>query len=99
MKFLVTIALFASIACVYAAILPAVINDDDKIVKLEDVDTDAGISADPESSPIRHRRVTCDVLSFGTKWGSPSKIACPVRCLAQGKKFGSCKNGVCVCRQ
>ncbi|KOX75237.1 Defensin-2, partial [Melipona quadrifasciata] len=50
-------------------------------------------------APLRHRRVTCDVLSFQSKWLSVNHSACAVRCLAQRRKGGSCRNGVCVCRK
>ncbi|OXU26905.1 hypothetical protein TSAR_014290 [Trichomalopsis sarcophagae] len=50
------------------------------------------------SPSYRARRFSCDVLSFQSKWVSPNHSACAVRCLAQRRKGGKCKNGVCVCR-
>lgn len=46
----------------------------------------------------RHARVTCDLLSVSTKWGSLNHAACAARCIAQRKKGGTCKEGVCHCR-
>nr|AFJ22694.1 defensin 2-2a3 precursor [Nasonia vitripennis] len=46
----------------------------------------------------RDRRFSCDVLSLQSKWVSPNHSACAVRCLAQRRKGGKCKNGDCVCR-
>ncbi|OXU26901.1 hypothetical protein TSAR_014286 [Trichomalopsis sarcophagae] len=51
-----------------------------------------------EQPSFRARRFTCDVLSFKSMWVSPNHSACAVRCLAQRRKGGKCKNGVCVCR-
>ncbi|XP_044736089.1 defensin-like [Chrysoperla carnea] len=49
----------------------------------------------------RQRRVTCDLLSVSTKWGSLNHAACAAHCLSMGggRRGGSCKNGVCVCRK
>ncbi|XP_034940654.1 defensin-like [Chelonus insularis] len=45
---------------------------------------------------LRHRRVTCDLLSFK---GVVNDSACAANCLSMGKSGGSCRNGVCVCRK
>ncbi|XP_044736085.1 defensin-like isoform X2 [Chrysoperla carnea] len=48
----------------------------------------------------RQRRVTCDLMSVDTKWGSVNHAACAAHCLSMGggRRGGSCSNGVCVCR-
>lgn len=59
--------------------------------------------AETNEGPIleRHRRVTCDLLSVDTKWGSLKDSACAAHCLSMGggRRGGSCQNGVCVCRK
>lgn len=59
--------------------------------------------AETNEGPIleRHRRVTCDLLSVDTKWGSLKDSACAAHCLSMGggRRGGTCKNGVCVCRK
>ncbi|XP_051169202.1 defensin-like [Leptopilina boulardi] len=49
-----------------------------------------------EERADRHRRVTCDLLSFG---GYVGDSACAANCLSMGKAGGRCINGVCTCRQ
>lgn len=59
--------------------------------------------AETNEGPLleRHRRVTCDLLSVDTKWGSLKDSACAAHCLSMGggRRGGSCQNGVCVCRK
>ncbi|KAL0123819.1 hypothetical protein PUN28_005979 [Cardiocondyla obscurior] len=50
-------------------------------------------------TPIRNRRVTCDLLSWQSKWLSINHSACAARCLAQRRRGGRCRNGICVCRK
>nr|CAM36306.1 hypothetical protein [Thermobia domestica] len=52
----------------------------------------------PEGRALRHRRVTCDLLSFSSKIFSFNHSACAAHCLAKRKKGGRCVNGVCRCR-
>ncbi|CAD6229942.1 GSCOCT00006653001.2-RA-CDS [Cotesia congregata] len=47
---------------------------------------------------VRERRLTCDLFSFQSQWVSPNHSACAAKCIAQGKRGGSCSNGVCNCR-
>lgn len=49
----------------------------------------------------RVRRVTCDLLSFSTKFGSLNHAACAANCLRLNKGFrgGRCRDGVCHCRR
>ncbi|KAI7815322.1 defensin 2, partial [Rhyzopertha dominica] len=47
---------------------------------------------------IRQKRVTCDLLSFQAGGFSFGNSACAAHCLQLGRKGGSCKDGVCVCR-
>ncbi|XP_031849962.1 defensin 2 [Nomia melanderi] len=54
--------------------------------------------ADLDDSLSRPRRVTCDVLSWQSKWFSFNHSACALRCLTQKRRGGRCQNGVCVCR-
>nr|DAA35072.1 TPA_exp: defensin-1a [Harpegnathos saltator] len=51
-----------------------------------------------EEVPIRQRRVTCDLLSWTSKWFSFNNSACAAKCLVQRRRGGSCSGGVCVCR-
>ncbi|XP_012261583.1 defensin-like [Athalia rosae] len=43
----------------------------------------------------RHRRVTCDLLSWG---GVVGDSACAANCLSMGKAGGSCNGAICQCR-
>ncbi|KAK4884367.1 hypothetical protein RN001_000638 [Aquatica leii] len=49
----------------------------------------------------RHKRLTCDLLSFKTPQLSINHSACAAHCLAlmKGYKGGNCQNGVCHCRK
>nr|AGI44428.1 T-defensin-1 [Cotesia vestalis] len=47
---------------------------------------------------VRERRLTCDLFSFQSQWVSPNHSACAAKCIAKGKRGGSCSNGVCHCR-
>nr|ANH09346.1 defensin [Calomera littoralis] len=49
----------------------------------------------------RHRRVTCDLLSFSAKGVSVNHAACAAHCLAmlKGYRGGRCIDGVCHCRR
>ncbi|KAK4884368.1 hypothetical protein RN001_000639 [Aquatica leii] len=49
----------------------------------------------------RHKRVTCDLLSFKTPQLSINHSACAAHCLAlmRGYKGGYCQNAVCHCRK
>nr|XP_003702707.2 PREDICTED: defensin-1-like [Megachile rotundata] len=49
-----------------------------------------------EERADRHRRVTCDLLSFG---GVVGDSACAANCLSMGKAGGHCEGGVCLCRK
>ena len=51
-----------------------------------------------EGSLIRQKRVTCDLLSLQIKGIAINDSACAAHCLAMRRKGGSCKQGVCVCR-
>ncbi|XP_076636481.1 defensin 2 [Colletes latitarsis] len=97
MKLLVLFCVFLAIACVSAA--PSYISNLEEMeysTDMAEMENMAG-TGDFEK-PIRHRRVTCDVLSFQTLWFGVNDSACAVRCLSQGRKGGRCENGVCVCR-
>ncbi|XP_046738214.1 defensin-2 [Diprion similis] len=104
MKVVAFLAFFVVVAYASADVLPQVVYDgqmeekDGRMTNLEDVDTDAGLPESSDLTPIRHRRVTCDLLSFTTPWGGVNHAACAARCLAQRHKGGACQNGVCVCR-
>ncbi|XP_017770643.1 PREDICTED: defensin [Nicrophorus vespilloides] len=49
----------------------------------------------------RQRRVTCDLLSVSTPYGSVNHSVCAAHCLAMLKGFrgGRCIDGVCNCRK
>jgi len=50
---------------------------------------------------VRVKRVTCDLLSFQSKWVTPNHSACAAHCLAlfKGFKGGRCRDAVCHCRK
>ncbi|CAD1480596.1 unnamed protein product, partial [Heterotrigona itama] len=48
-----------------------------------------------EERADRHKRLTCDLLSFKKKL---ARTACAANCLRMGKAGGRCKKGICVCR-
>ncbi|XP_076178877.1 defensin [Ptiloglossa arizonensis] len=48
-----------------------------------------------EESPVRQRRVTCDLLSIK---GFAEHSACAANCLSMGKAGGRCEDGICLCR-
>lgn len=50
----------------------------------------------PEGRGDRHRRVTCDLLSYK---GVVGDSACAANCLSLGKAGGRCHDGVCTCRK
>nr|AXF35737.1 defensin 1 [Holotrichia oblita] len=56
------------------------------------------ISEEFEGSLLRQKRVTCDLLSLEAKGIAINDSACAAHCLVLGRKGGSCKDGVCVCR-
>ncbi|XP_017888466.1 defensin-2-like [Ceratina calcarata] len=105
MKFLVLFAIFATVAYVSGASAPQAIYDGPtyEMRQIRDADENeemgTAIADESTESPLRHRRVTCDVLSWSSKWLSINHSACAVRCLAQRRKGGRCMNGVCVCRK
>ncbi|XP_006622575.1 defensin-1 [Apis laboriosa] len=83
MKIYFIVALFfVAIAAIMAAPV------EDEFEPLEHFET--------EERTDRHRRVTCDLLSFK---GQINDSACAANCLSLGKAGGHCKNGVCICRK
>ncbi|XP_076162610.1 defensin 2 [Ptiloglossa arizonensis] len=104
MKLLVAFCIFVTIACASAASVPQAIyvGPTYELRPIEDpVGDDMAtemVAGEDSEGPIRHRRVTCDVLSVATLWVTVNDSACAVRCLTQGRKGGRCENGVCVCR-
>ncbi|XP_029167825.1 defensin-2-like [Nylanderia fulva] len=96
MKLLAILAIFAVVASVLANTLPAVY--DGPTYELTAID-DPGYD-EPTSnnlSPIRHRRITCDLLSWQSKWPTVDH-RCAVKCLSQRRQGGRCQDGICVCR-
>ncbi|NP_001280500.1 defensin-2-like precursor [Nasonia vitripennis] len=106
MKVLVALAVCALVASAYGASLGVfdgpVYFDDETLTSVEaQFQLDHRDLSDltlVEQPSFRARRFTCDVLSFKSMWVSPNHSACAVRCLAQRRKGGKCKNGDCVCR-
>ncbi|XP_015600536.1 defensin-2 [Cephus cinctus] len=92
---IVAIFAFASVKCMPE---PAYDGPTYELTRIEDVDTSGGIADHTEEAPIRHRRVTCDLFSFQSKWLTPNHTACAAKCIAQRRRGGRCSNGVCVCR-
>ncbi|XP_076663573.1 defensin 2 [Andrena cerasifolii] len=107
MKLLIALCILATIANASAASAPQVIFDGPtyELKPIEDADDSNAMNAEmgaegdaTELPPLRHRRVTCDVLSWQSQWLSINHSACAIRCLAQRRKGGSCRDGVCICR-
>ncbi|OXU26902.1 hypothetical protein TSAR_014287 [Trichomalopsis sarcophagae] len=101
MKFLTVFAVCALVASAYGASLDVYdgpVNFDGETRLGQDVlELSYEGKLDLEQPSIRARRFTCDVLSFKSAWISPNDSACAVRCLAQNRKGGTCKNGNCEC--
>ncbi|XP_053989250.1 defensin-2-like [Hylaeus volcanicus] len=97
MKLLVVLCMFLIVACATAAGAPEVIYDG-PTYELTPIESSVARNEVTELPPIRHRRVTCDVLSFATLWITVNDAACATRCLTQGRKGGRCQDGVCICR-
>ncbi|XP_020279144.1 defensin-2-like [Pseudomyrmex gracilis] len=53
---------------------------------------------DATNSPVRQARVTCDLLSWQSQWLSINHSACAAKCLAQRRRGGRCRDGICICR-
>ncbi|OAD53675.1 Defensin-2 [Eufriesea mexicana] len=106
MKLFVLVGILATITYVSSASIPEGVYDD-TIYELQPIEETndklnvemAARDDSGEVAPIRHRRVTCDVLSWQSQWLSVNHSACALRCLAQRRKGGHCENGVCVCRK
>ncbi|XP_053989249.1 defensin-2-like [Hylaeus volcanicus] len=109
MKLFVVSCMFVTIACTSVSSAPPLVYNgtihefklkegsvDDRYDRYEVYETE-DVEAET-APPIRHRRVTCDVLSFATLWITVNDAACATRCLTQGRKGGRCQDGVCVCR-
>ncbi|KAG6796338.1 defensin-2 precursor [Apis mellifera caucasica] len=104
MKFFVLFAILIAIVHASCASVPKVVYDGPiyelRQIEEENIEPDTELMDSNEPLlPLRHRRVTCDVLSWQSKWLSINHSACAIRCLAQRRKGGSCRNGVCICRK
>ncbi|KAK9307656.1 hypothetical protein QLX08_002069 [Tetragonisca angustula] len=105
MKVLVFFCVLATVTYVSGAIIPDVIYDDPiyELREIEGTNDEATATVGDDSTdlaPLRHRRVTCDVSSFQSKWLRVNfHSVCTVNCLAQRRKGGFCRNGVCICRK
>ncbi|XP_014476235.1 PREDICTED: defensin-2-like [Dinoponera quadriceps] len=94
MKLLAFFALFGVLAYASAIALPDVY--DGPTYELQPID---GSDTSSDIGSTRMRRLTCDVFSFQSQWVSPNHSACAIKCVFQGRKGGTCQNGVCVCRR
>ncbi|XP_054016322.1 defensin-2-like [Hylaeus anthracinus] len=97
MKLFVVLCVFVAIACASVSSAPQAVYDG-PIYELTPIESSIAANEGTELPPIRHRRVTCDVLSFATLWVTVNDAACATRCLTQGRKGGRCQDGVCICR-
>ncbi|KYN03246.1 PREDICTED: defensin-2 [Cyphomyrmex costatus] len=96
MKLFAILAVFVVLACTSVNTLPVVYDGPTyELTAIEDP-VDDEISSD--LPPIRNRRVTCDLLSWQSKWLSFNHTPCAAKCLMQRRKGGSCRDGICVCR-
>ncbi|KAF3423680.1 hypothetical protein E2986_12838 [Frieseomelitta varia] len=105
MRVLVLFCVLATVTYVSGAIIPDVIYDGPiyELREIEGTNDEATETVGDDSidlASLRHRRVTCDVSSFQSKWLNVNfHSACTVSCLAQRRKGGSCRNGVCICHK
>ncbi|KAG5320355.1 DEF2 protein, partial [Acromyrmex heyeri] len=96
MKLFAILAIFVVLACTSVSTLPAVY--DGPTYELSTIEDPMYDEVPSDLPPIRNRRVTCDLLSWKSKWLSINHSACAARCLSQRRKGGRCRNGICVCR-
>ncbi|XP_034944292.1 defensin-2 [Chelonus insularis] len=89
-------------SCVVVYISAAALSDD---LYQGDLIDDDGINpdnvvedSDSDVARPRPRRFSCDLFSFQSQWATPNHSVCAMRCIATGKKGGTCQNGVCHCR-
>ncbi|RLU19863.1 hypothetical protein DMN91_008422 [Ooceraea biroi] len=88
--------IFIVLACVSANALPALY--DGPTYELTTIDDPTYDETASDLTPIRQRRVTCDLLSWQSKWLSINHSACAAKCLAQRRRGGRCRDGICICR-
>ncbi|XP_077266066.1 defensin 2 [Temnothorax americanus] len=96
MKLLAFLTVLAVLAYASANTLPAVY--DGPTYELTAIEDPANDEMQSNLPPIRNRRVTCDLLSWQSKWLSINHSACAGKCLVQGRRGGRCRDGICVCR-
>ncbi|GAB1862119.1 Defensin prepropeptide [Camponotus japonicus] len=96
MKLLVIFSIFAVLAYVSANTLPAVY--DGPTYELTSIDDPQYDEMASNLTPIRNRRVTCDLLSWQSQWLTINHSACAAKCLVQRRRGGRCRDGICVCR-
>ncbi|XP_076242889.1 defensin-2-like [Calliopsis andreniformis] len=106
MKLLAVLCIFALIVYTSALSAPHAVYDG-PVYEMKRIDDGVAVKrmAEPDELDVvddtdlsRPRRVTCDLLSFASKWLSVNHSACAFRCLTQRRRGGRCQNGVCVCR-
>ncbi|XP_043494713.1 defensin-2-like [Polistes fuscatus] len=95
MKTFVIILSFVLIAYVSASAIP---DYDGPVYDLVQIEDDKENVNGNEEAPIRNRRFTCDLFSFGSQWVTPNHAPCAAKCLFKGRRGGTCNNGLCVCR-
>ncbi|XP_076749318.1 defensin 1 [Xylocopa sonorina] len=78
--------LVALLLVAFAAVMAAPVEEEYEPLEVDDT---------PERAD-RHRRVTCDLLSFK---GIAEHSACAANCLSMGKAGGRCEDGICNCRK
>ncbi|XP_008558258.1 defensin coprisin [Microplitis demolitor] len=90
---------FILISCLVAGIYGAAVPDGLYQDELVDDSQPAGSEVDYEVPDlVRQRRFSCDLFSFSSQWATPNHSVCAARCIATGKKGGTCQNGKCHCR-
>ncbi|XP_024888768.1 defensin-2-like [Temnothorax curvispinosus] len=105
MKLLAILTVLAVLAYASANTLPAYASAntlpavyDGPTYELTAIEDPANDEMESNLPPIRNRRVTCDLLSWQSKWLSINHSACAGKCLVQGRRGGRCRGGICVCR-
>ncbi|XP_043784705.1 defensin-2 [Apis laboriosa] len=103
MKVFVLFAILVAIVYASCASVSEVVYDESiyelRQIEEENIEPDTELIDSNEPLLLRHRRVTCNVLSWQSKWLSINHSACAIRCLAQRRKGDSCRNGVCIYRK
>ncbi|KAH0944877.1 hypothetical protein HN011_004500 [Eciton burchellii] len=99
MKLLLAICAIFSILLVYVTADPLPAVYDGPTYELTMIDDPPYDEAASNLAPVRHRRLTCDFFSWQSKWLTPNHSVCAAKCIAQHRRGGRCRDGICICRK